>query len=54
MRYLILYIILIAGVAVIENRKSKRIRTRMGWLKSSRCSTCGATLRFEPFNWSDA
>ena len=50
MGYLILYIMLIAGAAMIENKRSKGIRTRMGRLRPSRCSECGATLRFEPFN----
>lgn len=52
MGYLILYIMLIVGAALIENRRSKGIRTKMGWLKPSRCSGCGGTLRFEPFNWT--
>ncbi len=50
MGYLILYIMLIAGAAMIEKRKPEGIKTRMGWLKPGRCSYCGVTLRFQPFN----
>ncbi len=50
MGYLILYIMLIACAAMIEKRKPEGIKTRMGWLKPDRCSDCGVTLRFQPFN----
>ena len=50
MGYLILYIMLIAGAVMIEKRKPDGIKTRMGWLKPGRCSDCGVTLRFQPFN----
>ena len=50
MGYLILYIMLIAGAVMIEKRSPEGIKTRMGWLKPGRCSDCGVTLRFQPFN----
>ncbi len=50
MEFIILFIVIIAGAAIIEKRKPAGIKTRMGWLKPGRSSNCGVTLRFQPFN----
>ena len=50
MEFFVLYVVIIAGAAMIEKRKPEGIKTRMGWLKPNRCSDCGVTLRFQPFN----
>ena len=50
MGFFIVFIVLLVSAALFEKRKSEGIRTRMGWLKPGRCSNCGVTLRFQPFN----